>query len=598
MRQNYKKDEASSKVSKRETVRRILLYTAQYRGRVVTISILAVLAAALKTLVPMFTEYAVDVNIAGGDTRGLIVTVAVATGCGLLWGFSKIICDNITASIANEVVYRARTEAYSNILSLPLGFFDSRPSGRIITRIINDCDKMKEITKSLTSNLIPNLIFLVFIMAVMLYLNPMLAISSFVVIPFLVVTSYFIIVRGYGNWENFRKKESNLTAFVHEDYAGIRAVQSFGAEDETTQECDRLLDEVQKGWEKAVRRSDAFGIVVNASVALGYVFLFLCAVYWMKEGSTSVGEILAFVGYIGLFWQPIRSLASLYNQIINNLSAAARVFEIMEEKSDITEAEDAFDMKVDKGDVEFRNVTFSYPDDEKTNIVENISFFVKGGETVALVGPTGAGKTTIINMIARFYDSVEGEILIDGQDIRKASFASLRRNVTVMPQDSVLFSGTIRENLMYGRELDESVMKEKIEELNLTGLIESLPSGYDTLVKDAGLSSGQKQLIALARTLIADPKVLILDEATSNVDTRTELMVQKGLKVLMKGRTSFIVAHRLSTIRNADEIFVVGNKKIMERGDHDTLMEIEGGEYRSLYLAQFALVKENGKLEA
>ena len=598
MRQNYKKDEASSKVSKRETVRRILLYTAKYRGRVVTISILAVLAAALKTLVPMFTEYAVDVNIAGGDTRGLIVTVAVATGCGLLWGFSKIICDNITASIANEVVYRARTEAYSNILSLPLGFFDSRPSGRIITRIINDCDKMKEITKSLTSNLIPNLIFLVFIMAVMLYLNPMLAISSFVVIPFLVVTSYFIIVRGYGNWENFRKKESNLTAFVHEDYAGIRAVQSFGAEDETTQECDRLLDEVQKGWEKAVRRSDAFGIVVNASVALGYVFLFLCAVYWMKEGSTSVGEILAFVGYIGLFWQPIRSLASLYNQIINNLSAAARVFEIMEEKSDITEAEDAFDMKVDKGDVEFRNVTFSYPDDEKTNIVENISFFVKGGETVALVGPTGAGKTTIINMIARFYDSVEGEILIDGQDIRKASFASLRRNVTVMPQDSVLFSGTIRENLMYGRELDESVMKEKIEELNLTGLIESLPSGYDTLVKDAGLSSGQKQLIALARTLIADPKVLILDEATSNVDTRTELMVQKGLKVLMKGRTSFIVAHRLSTIRNADEIFVVGNKKIMERGDHDTLMEIEGGEYRSLYLAQFALVKENGKLEA
>ncbi|MGN1163965.1 MAG: ABC transporter ATP-binding protein [Candidatus Ornithospirochaeta sp.] len=598
MRQNYKKDEASSKVSKRETVRRILQYTAAYRGRVVLISVMAIVAAAMKTVVPMFTEYAVDVNIAEGDAKGLVTTVALAVSCGLVWGILAILRDNITVSIANDVVYRARTEAYANILSLPLGFFDSRPSGRIITRIINDCDKMKDITKSLTSNLIPNLIFLIFVMAMMLYLNPMLAIASFVVIPFLVVTSYFIIVRGYSNWENFRKKESNLTAFVHEDYAGIRAVQSFGAECETTEECDRLLSDVQKGWEKAVRRSDAFGIVVNASVALGYVFLFLCAVYWMEEGTTTVGEILAFISYIGLFWQPIRSLASLYNQIINNLSAAARVFEIMDEESDITEAEDAFDINVVRGDVEFRNVTFSYPDDEETNIVENISFSVKGGETVALVGPTGAGKTTIINMIARFYDSVEGEILIDGQPIRKASFASLRRNVTVMPQDSVLFSGTIRENLMYGREVDESVMKEKIEELNLTSLIDSLPSGYDTLVKDAGLSSGQKQLIALARTLIADPKVLILDEATSNVDTRTELMVQKGLKVLMKGRTSFIVAHRLSTIRNADEIFVVGNKTIMERGDHDSLMKIEDGEYRSLYLAQFALVKENGKLEA
>ena len=209
---------------------------------------------------------------------------------------------------------------------------------------------------------------------------------------------------------------------------------------------------------------------------------------------------------------------------------------------------------------------------------------------MALVGPTGAGKTTIINMIARFYDSVEGERLIDGHDISKASFTSLRSAVSVMPQDSVLFSGTIRENLMYGKEVEDSVMEDKIRELGLSSLIESLPSGYDTLVKDAGLSSGQKQLIALARTMIADPKILILDEATSNVDTRTELMVQRGLKILMKGRTSFIVAHRLSTIRNASEIFVVGNKTIMERGSHDELMAIEGGEYRSLYEAQFALV--------
>lgn len=594
MRQNYKKDEASSKVSKGETIKRILKYCAQYKGKVVVISIIAVISAALKTVIPLFTEKAVDVDIANRDIKGLVITVSTAVACAVLWGILAVLRDSMTARISNDVVYRARTEAYSNILSLPLGFFDSRPSGRIITRIINDCDKMKEITKSLTSSLIPNLIFLVFVMGMMLYLNPFLALSSFVVIPFLVGSSYFIIIRGYSNWENFRKKESNFTAFVHEDYAGIRPVQSFGAEEETQEECDRLLEDVKKGWSKAVRRSDAFGIVVNASIALGYVFLLLCAVYWMEEGTTSVGEILAFISYIGLFWQPIRSLASIYNQIINNLSSAARVFEIMDEKSDITEDENAVDIDVKEGRVEFRNVTFSYPDDESTNIVENLSFSVKGGETVALVGPTGAGKTTIINMIARFYDSVEGDILLDGQDIKKATFSSLRKAVSVMPQDSVLFSGTVRDNLTYGKDVDDAVIDEKINELGLTSLIDSLPSGYDTLIKDAGLSSGQKQLIALARTMIADPKILILDEATSNVDTRTELMVQRGLKVLMKGRTSFIVAHRLSTIRNADEIFVVGNKTIMERGNHDELMKIEGGEYRSLYEAQFALIDTKG----
>ena len=594
MRQNYKKDEASSKVTKGETIKRILKYCAQYRGKVVVISIIAIISAALKTVIPLFTEKAVDVDIANRDIKGLVITVSTAVACAVLWGILAVLRDSMTARISNDVVYRARTEAYSNILSLPLGFFDSRPSGRIITRIINDCDKMKEITKSLTSSLIPNFIFLIFVMGMMLYLNPFLALSSFVVIPFLVGSSYFIIIRGYSNWENFRKKESNFTAFVHEDYAGIRPVQSFGAEEETQEECDRLLEDVKKGWCKAVRRSDAFGIVVNASIALGYVFLLLCAVYWMEEGTTSVGEILAFISYIGLFWQPIRSLASIYNQIINNLSSAARVFEIMDEKSDITEDENAVDIEVKEGRVEFRNVTFSYPDDESTNIVENLSFSVKGGETVALVGPTGAGKTTIINMIARFYDSVEGDILLDGQDIKKATFSSLRKAVSVMPQDSVLFTGTVRDNLTYGKDVDDAVIDEKINELGLTSLIDSLPSGYDTLIKDAGLSSGQKQLIALARTMIADPKILILDEATSNVDTRTELMVQRGLKVLMKGRTSFIVAHRLSTIRNADEIFVVGNKTIMERGNHDELMKIEGGEYRSLYEAQFALIDTKG----
>ncbi len=587
MRQNYKKDEKNASVGKRETIARILHYCGGYKKQVVVISILAVFSSFSKTLIPILTEKAVDKDIASGDIKALLVTTLTALLLALFWGVTSIIRDRITNRMANDVVYRARTETYENILSLPLGFFDSRPSGRIITRVINDSDKLKEITKSLTSTLIPSIVFLISIMVIMAFMNPILALSTFIVIPLLVISTYLIVIRGYHNWENHRKKESNFTSFVHEDYSGIRAIQSFRAEEETEKECDRLLDETKSSWVKAVRRSDGFGIIISLSQALGYVLLFLCAVKWMKEGECTVGEILAFITYIGYFWQPIRTLASIYNTLINNLSAAARVFEMMDEKSDIVEDENKIELKVDKGDVEFRNVTFSYPDDESVNILENLSFKTKGGETIALVGPTGAGKTTIINLLARFYDPVEGEVLIDGQDIRKASFESLRKAVVVMPQDSVLFSGTIRENLLYGRNVSDEEMEKRIAELNLTSLISSLPSGYDTLIKDASLSSGQKQLIALARTLIASPKVLVLDEATSNVDTRTEMMVQEGLKILMKDRTSFIVAHRLSTIRNADEIFVVGNKTIMEKGTHESLMKIENGEYRKLYLSQF-----------
>lgn len=590
MRQNYKKDENNATVGKRETIRRILLYCAKYKKDVALVSILAFLGALCKTVIPVFTEKAIDVDISNKDVRGLIGTISIAVVLAIAWGILSIIRDHLTVKIANDVVYRARSETYENILSLPLGFFDSRPSGRIITRVINDCDKLKEITKSLTSSLIPSLVFLLLIVVIMAVMNPILALSCFVVIPFLVFFSYLIIIKGYSNWENFRKKESNFTAFVHEDYSGIRAIQSFGAEEETIDETKRLLDEIKSSWYKAIKRSDSFGIIINASQALGYVLLFISAVYWLDSGKSSVGEILAFITYIGFFWQPIRSLASIYNNLINNLSSAARVFEMMDERSDIVESDSAFDLKAANGDVEFKDVSFSYPDDENTFIIKDLSFKVKGGETVALVGPTGAGKTTIINLIARFYDPVSGDVLIDNQNIRDVSFTSLRNTVTVMPQDSVLFSGTIRENLKYGKEVSDEEMKQKIEELNLTSLIESLPNGYDTLIKDASLSSGQKQLISLARTLIASPKVLILDEATSNVDTKTEMMVQEGLKILMKGRTSFIVAHRLSTIRNADEIFVVGDKTIMEKGNHDYLMTIENGEYKKLYDSQFALV--------
>ncbi len=592
MRQNYKKDENNAPLTRRETIARIWKYCSIYRKEIVFISLLALITSISKTLIPLLTEKAIDEDIKSGDVRGLVLTISTAVVLAFIWLIASVVRDRLTNRIANDCVYRVRTETYHNILSLPLAFFDTRPSGRIITRVINDSDKLKEITKSLTSTLVPSFVFLISIMVVMVIMNPFLALSAFVVIPFMVIFTYLVVIRGYHNWETFRKKESNFSSFIHEDYSGIRAIQSFQAEKETEKECKRLLEESKNAWIKAVRRSDAFGIIISASQALGYVMLFLCAVCWMKKGESSIGEILAFITYIGYFWQPIRQIASTYNTLINNLSAAARVFEMMDEKSDIIEADDKIDLKVEKGEVEFRNVTFSYPDDSGVDIIENLSFHVDGGQSIALVGPTGAGKTTIINLLARFYDPVDGVVLIDGIDIKKISFKSLRAFLSVMPQDSMLFSGTIRENLLYGKETSDEEMKRRVEELGLTAMIEALPSGYDTLIKDASLSSGQKQLIALARTLIASPSILILDEATSNVDTITEKMVQNGLKVLMKGRTSFIVAHRLSTIQNADLIFVVGEKTILEMGNHESLMKKKDGIYRKLYLSQFEGIRK------
>lgn len=588
MRQNYKKDEENARIGKKEAILRILSYLKEYKGAIIFATILALVSSLSKAIIPHFTAKAVDVNIASKDYRGLIITVSIAIFFAITYGLTKLFSSKKAVKISNDIVLKIRDQAYSHILSLPIAFFDSRPLGRIITRVIGDTDKLKEITKSLLLTLIPSIFMLVFLVIMMLLMNPLLTFASLIVAPLMALFCYLLVVKNYQRWENNRKKESNYTAFVFEDYSGIRPIQSFEAEKETEEESNRLLSEIKKAWVSAVSRADLMNVVVPFSKVVGYILIIVVAV---KSRMANVGEIIAFISYVNLFWQPIRSLAQLYNTLVGNLSSASRVFEIIDEKSDLIEEDGAITLIPDKGEIEFQNVSFSYPDDEETSILKDLSFTVEGGKTVALVGPTGAGKTTIINLIMRFFDPTEGRVLIDGYDVKQVTFDSLRNTVTMMPQDSTLFSGTIRENLKYGKAVSDEEMEEKIKELKLTSLIASLPNGYDTTIKEAGLSNGQKQLIALARTLIASPKVLILDEATSSVDTRTELMVQEGLKILMKDRTSIIVAHRLSTIRNADEIFVVGNKGIIDRGTHIELMA-KKGEYEKLYSAQFAFIED------
>ena len=335
-----------------------------------------------------------------------------------------------------------------------------------------------------------------------------------------------------------------------------------------------------------MRFCDSIGIVIDGAIGIGYLMMFLSAVYLLRMDKSGVGELLAFMTYLTLFWQPVRTLSNMYNQLSNNLSGASRVFEILDEKSTITEAVDAVDLPPVKGEVTFDHVSFAYPDEPDKMVLEDVCFRSRPGEKIALVGPTGAGKTTVINLISRFYDPTAGSVLIDGYDLKGVTFSSLRKAVGVMTQESFLFSGTIRENILYGNE--EAGEEEMIRACTLVGahdVIMHLKDGYDTDTGKLTLSQGQRQLIALSRTLLADPAILILDEATANVDTQTEIMVQHGIEVLMRGRTTFVVAHRLSTIRNSDRIFVVRDKGIAEEGSHDELVR-KGGLYAALVRAQ------------
>ena len=583
----YKEDENVSNVSNIKTLLRTVSYLKDYKFQ----SILAIFMILLETLIvailPSFSERAVDVNIAGGDVRGLMITMGIASALAisswlLTLGFKKIL-----ANVTNKIVYEIRRDAFDHLQTLSLYYFDSRPTGKILSRLINDVSSLKEMFTRLITSLIPNLTLIVAVVIIMLRANAILSLSAFLVVPLLVVSIYFVMIKNFKNWMDFRQKNSNMNAYTHESYAGIKVIQAFSAEKETIEEGDKILKDVEKSWVKAVRRADLLNIVIHWSMGIGYFVLYLFAVKWLKLGKASVGQLIAFATYIALFWQPIRSLAATFNQFTNQVTSAQRVFELLDTESILQEVPDAEELKVTEGEVDFRNITFAYPDEPDKEVLHDMSLCVKQGEMIALVGPTGAGKTTIVNLIARFYDPVSGQVLIDGQDISKVTLASLRSNIGVMTQDSFLFSGTIRENLLYGKpDATEDEMVSACHQLGMDDMIASQPQGYDTTVSLDSLSQGQKQLIALARTLIADPKILLLDEATSAIDTRTEELVQAGMTLLMKGRTSFVVAHRLSTITKADRILVIQDKGIAEAGTHRELLDRKGI-YADLYYSQF-----------
>ena len=583
---SYKEDEQVSSVSKSATLLRLFSYLLAYKKEIVLVLLIMAFCVMVSLINPLLLEEAVDTYIAVGDMAGLIRLILFALALNILMVGGIKLRMYIMAKVCNSILVTIRQELYTHIQTLDLQFFDSRPTGKILARIIGDINSLKDVLNNFVTTLIPDFTTVVAVAVIMFVKNPVLAAASLCSLPLMMACIWLIQVYSHKKWQDFRRKSSNLNAFIHEDMSGMRIIQSFGAQEETISTFDELLVEHRGSFVRAVRLNDAMGSAIDFSWGIGIAALYFVGVRILGIGTVSIGTFIAFGSYIGMFWNPIMNLSNFYNQIITNIAAAERIFEIMDTEPAITDDTKVTEIPPIRGAVSFEHVSFSY--DGITKVLNDVSFSIKPGETIALVGPTGAGKTTIVNLISRFYDIQEGIIRIDGYDVKTVTIESLRSQMGIMTQDNFLFTGTIRDNIRYGKlDATEEEIIEAAKAVHAHDFICQLEKGYDTVLTErgGGLSVGQKQLLAFARTMVSKPNILILDEATSSIDTHTELLVQEGIDALLKGRTSFVIAHRLSTIQKADRIFVIDHGGIVEQGTVTELLEKKGAYYR-LHTAQ------------
>lgn len=589
---SFREDEQMDASDTGKVVLRLFGYLRDYKKDVVIVLIAMAVTVGISLLNPLLIEEAIDHYVADKDMNGLLKLVAFAVTVNLVYVVMVKVRIYVMSLISNNIILKVRNEVYEHIQTLSFSFFDSRPNGKILARIMGDVNSLKDVLAKAVTNIIPNTITIIGVIVIMLMKDWRLALAAMCTLPFMAIAIYLVEKSNHIRWQIVRKKGSNVNAYVHESIAGMRVVQSLNAQDETRAQFEELTDEHRDSFIYACRVADLFFPVIDMSWGIGMMVLYLVGVKIIGAPEVSLGLLVAFGTYTGMFWEPIMNLSTFFNQLITNLSAAERVFDILDTESDLTDEPDAFELPDIKGEVAFNNVSFTYDEgtESETKVLDNVSFTAKPGETIALVGPTGAGKTTIVNLISRFYDIQKGTITIDGYDLKKVTMNSLRKQMGVMTQDNFIFHGTVRENIAYGKldATDEEIIR-AAKAVDAHDFIMKMEKGYDTELKEqgAGLSIGQRQLIAFARTMISEPKILILDEATSSIDTHTELMVQKGIEALLKGRTSFVIAHRLSTIQNADRIFVIDQGGIREQGSPAELLEKKGAYYK-LYMAQFA----------
>ena len=573
-------------------LKRSLVYAAKYKKRIAVALILSALGSVIGLLSPMIVQNAIDnymipvdqsAAVSPDDRVKYIILSGVAVFACIVVSviFAKIRSVMMT-KVGQDIVYDIRKDLFEHMQRLSFEYYDSRPHGKILTRIINYINAISDLMTNGLVNFILEMINLLFITIFMFFVNWQLALVTMAGLP---VYAFIMIMIKNGQrkaWQQVSNKSSNLNAYLHESIVGVKISQMFTREEENAEINDKLAKKYKKSWMKAVSYSNLVWPSTDIVSIIVRAFIFGVGLLGMGTGTVSFGTIIAMTDYSARFWQPLMNLSNLMNTFINAVANLERIFEMMDEPVTVDDIPGAEEMPEIKGDVHFRDVTFAY--EPGINILEHLSFDVKAGQSVALVGPTGAGKTTIVNLISRFYNISGGEVDIDDSDISKVTLHSLRSQMGIMLQDSFIFSGTIRDNIAYGKlDATDEEIRTACRIVGIDSYIESLPQGYSTEVNErgAGLSQGQKQLIAFARTIVSNPKILVLDEATSSIDAKTERYLQNGLNHLLKGRTSFIIAHRLSTIRSCDRIMYVSNKGITESGTHDELMA-KKGDYLSL----------------
>ena len=567
-------------------LKRALVYCKKYKWKIFGSLLLSAIAAVIGLFAPMISQYAIDNSIPNGDIPQLLLLGGLFLLSIVASVVLSVIRSKTMTKVGQDIVFDIRTDLFEHLQRLSFEYYDSRPHGKILTRVINYINSIADLMTNGLINFVLEIFNLIFIIIFMFIMCWQLALVILAGLPIFAVIMLIIKNKQRRAWQAVSNKSSNLNAYLHESIVGVQVTQLFTREEENAEIFDKLSKAYRKDWMRAVRYSnlvwptiDNISVWVNAAIyAVGLLVL--------GTSTVSLGTIVGMTGYAGRFWQPLLNLSNLMNTFINAVAYLERIFETLDEPVTVKDEIGAAEMPQIKGDVEFENVTFGYEKD--VNVLENVSFSAKAGESIALVGPTGAGKTTIVNLISRFYNLNGGKVLIDGHDISKETLYSLRSQMGIMLQDSFIFSGTIMYNIKYGK-LD-ATDEEAIAACKIVGadeFISQMKDGYNTVVKErgAGLSQGQKQLIAFARTILADPKILVLDEATSSIDAKTERYLQRGLNHLLKGRTSFIIAHRLSTVRNCDKIMYISNKGITEAGTHDELIA-KKGDYYKLYTAQ------------
>lgn len=572
------------------TIKRLWFYFGTERKILIIIFLFILLDSLLGLLLPYLMGVAIDaIGTVSGEVnfRVLKITILSLTAAYILDGILNLIQGWMMAGLSQRIVMNLRSALFGKLQKLPIAFFDAHPHGEVMSRLSNDVDNVSGTISQSITQFMSGVIAIVGSLIMMIVLSPSLTVVTVIIVPLVLV-----LARGIGKKTRDLFKEQQvelgkLNSHIEETISGIQVVKAFNHEKKVIKEFDLINGKLYEVGLKAQIWSGFFMPLMNVINNISFALIACVGGILAVENLISIGIIASFLSYSRQFVRPLNELANLFNLLQSGVAGAERVFEIIDEQEEPLDLPDAVELEDSRGQVVFEKVSFAYRAD--VPILKNVSFESKGGSSTALVGPTGAGKTTIINLLTRFYDVTSGRILLDGRDIRDYTRDSLRRCFGIVLQDAYLFSGTIKENIKYGRpDATDEEMKIAAAMANADGFISRLPQQYDTLLSENGgnLSQGQRQLLAIARVMLAKPRLLILDEATSSIDTRTEVHIQDALVSLMQGRTSFIIAHRLNTIRSADQIMVIDQGKIIEEGNHDFLLN-QRGRYYHMFFNEF-----------